>query len=100
MEGASGLTSVIKAVLSLENRKIPPNIYFQRPNPESKFFQTLCICKLINVVQFEKGKLEVPIDTLPWPEDREARVSVNSFGIGGANAHVRPLNSHYAFNRF
>ncbi|OOF92089.1 hypothetical protein ASPCADRAFT_509568 [Aspergillus carbonarius ITEM 5010] len=38
--------------------------------------------------QTPRGKLEVPIDTLPWPEDREARVSVNSFGIGGANAHV------------
>ncbi|RAL00155.1 polyketide synthase [Aspergillus ibericus CBS 121593] len=89
MEGASGLTSVIKAVLSLENRKIPPNIYFERPNPE---------------IPFKEGKLEVPIDTLPWPEDREARVSVNSFGIGGANAHVildafkrrapMPISSH------
>ncbi|PYH95483.1 polyketide synthase [Aspergillus ellipticus CBS 707.79] len=73
MEGASGLTSVIKAVLSLENRKIPPNIYYKTPNPD---------------IPFMKGKLEVPIETLPWPEKREARVSVNSFGIGGANAHV------------
>ncbi|SPB49960.1 unnamed protein product [Aspergillus niger] len=73
MEGASGLTSVIKAVLSLEHRQIPPNIYFETPHPE---------------IPFEVGKLEVPIDTLPWPEDKEARVSVNSFGIGGANAHV------------
>ncbi|GLB04450.1 hypothetical protein AtubIFM57258_010416 [Aspergillus tubingensis] len=37
MEGASGLTSVIKAVLSLEHRQIPPNIYFETPHPESKF---------------------------------------------------------------
>lgn len=40
------------------------------------------------LVPFEKGKLQVPIDAMRWPKDREARVSVNSFGIGGANAHV------------
>lgn len=36
-EGASGLTSVIKAVLALEKRIIPPNIHFKNPNPDSKF---------------------------------------------------------------
>lgn len=30
----------------------------------------------------------MPVDAEPWPTDRAARVSVNSFGIGGANAHV------------
>ena len=34
-EGAAGITSVIKAVLSLENRTIPPNIYFNKPNSQS-----------------------------------------------------------------
>lgn len=94
MEGASGLTSVIKAVLSLEHRQIPPNIYFETPHPQSKFLEIEYLCqspKLTHVVPFQEGKLEVPIDTLPWPEDKEARVSVNSFGIGGANAHVSLL---------
>ncbi|GLA94111.1 hypothetical protein AtubIFM57143_001057 [Aspergillus tubingensis] len=35
MEGASGLTSVIKAVLSLEHGQIPPNIYFETPHPQN-----------------------------------------------------------------
>lgn len=30
----------------------------------------------------------VPVDPTPWPKGRAARVSVNSFGIGGSNAHV------------
>lgn len=34
-EGCSGITSVIKAVLALEHRMIPPNIKFQEPNPKS-----------------------------------------------------------------
>ena len=35
-EGASGITSIIKAVLSLERWTIPPNINFSTPNPKSK----------------------------------------------------------------
>ena len=72
-EGASGLSSVIKATLALENLTIPPNIHFQTPNPK---------------IPFQKARLVVPIDSTPWPSDKEERVSVNSFGIGGVNAHA------------
>ncbi|KJZ69326.1 hypothetical protein HIM_11284 [Hirsutella minnesotensis 3608] len=33
--------------------------------------------------------LLLPLDPIPWPEGQDARISVNSFGIGGSNAHVR-----------
>lgn len=33
LEGASGLASLIKTVLVLESGNIPPNIWFERPNP-------------------------------------------------------------------
>ncbi|KAH7400779.1 hypothetical protein DE146DRAFT_653958 [Phaeosphaeria sp. MPI-PUGE-AT-0046c] len=72
-EGASGVTSLIKAVLALENRTIPPNIKFSKPNPK---------------IPFKEANLKVPLEPIPWPTDRAERVSVNSFGIGGANAHV------------
>lgn len=36
-EGASGITSIIKTVLALERRVIPPNIFFKTPNPSSRF---------------------------------------------------------------
>ena len=72
-EGASGLTSLIKAVLALENRIIPPNIKFNSPNPN---------------IPFKSRNLIVPVEPTPWPEDGGERVSINSFGIGGANAHV------------
>ncbi|KAI8626510.1 hypothetical protein F5Y19DRAFT_466325 [Xylariaceae sp. FL1651] len=72
-EGASGLTSLLKCIMALENRVIPPNIKFQRQNPN---------------IPFERGGLRVPTDAVPWPEDRHERASVNSFGVGGANAHV------------
>jgi acyl transferase domain-containing protein len=39
-------------------------------------------------IPFEKGNMKVPVEPIPWPESQAERISVNSFGIGGANAHV------------
>ena len=39
-------------------------------------------------VPWESSGLIVPVEPLSWPEDRAERVSVNSYGIGGSNAHV------------
>ncbi|EZF22032.1 hypothetical protein H112_05022 [Trichophyton rubrum D6] len=72
-EGASGISSVIKGVMALENDRIPPNVFFESPNPR---------------IPFQGGKLQVPVDSSPWPEHRSKRISVNSFGVGGANAHT------------
>ena len=40
-EGGLAMTSIIKAVLSLENRTILPNIKFNSPNPKSEYTQPL-----------------------------------------------------------
>ncbi|KAJ6018051.1 fatty acid synthase S-acetyltransferase [Penicillium sp. IBT 35674x] len=72
-EGASALTSLIKGVLCLEHRAIPPSARFETPNPR---------------IPFKEANLRVAKELLPWPEDRDERVSVNSFGIGGSNAHA------------
>ncbi|GKZ35950.1 type I Iterative Polyketide synthase (PKS) [Aspergillus brasiliensis] len=72
-EGAAGLAGLIKAVLALEHRQIPPNVNFKTPNPN---------------ILFKEAGLTVPVDVLPWPTDRKERVSVNCFGVGGTNAHV------------
>ena len=45
--------------------------------------------KLTIPVPFETRKLHVPIELEEWPQGRAERVSVNSFGIGGVNAHAR-----------
>lgn len=43
-----------------------------------------------DLVPFAEKKLKVPLVPTPFPEDRKERISINSFGIGGANAHVCP----------
>ncbi|KAJ6172463.1 fatty acid synthase S-acetyltransferase [Penicillium chermesinum] len=72
-EGASGLTSIAKAILCLEHKAIPPAVQFKTPSPN---------------IPFEKAGLRVAQEVTSWPADRAERISVNSFGIGGSNAHV------------
>ncbi|KAL4867815.1 hypothetical protein BDV12DRAFT_110489 [Aspergillus spectabilis] len=72
-EGASGLSSVIKMVLALENQTIPPNINFTTPNPK---------------IPFGPAGLRVPVECEAWPKGKAERVGLNGFGIGGANGHV------------
>ena len=72
-EGASGLSSVMKMVLALEHKILPPNINFKKPNP---------------AIPWQEAKLKVPTSATQWPADCAERVCVNSFGFGGANAHL------------
>ncbi|PLB37997.1 ketoacyl-synt-domain-containing protein [Aspergillus candidus] len=72
-EGASGITSIIKVALALENKIIPPNVHFCTPNPK---------------IPFQKASLVVPIEPTPWPDGKDERASVNNFGLGGTNVHV------------
>ncbi|ROW06904.1 hypothetical protein VMCG_04176 [Cytospora schulzeri] len=71
-EGAAAITSIMKAALSLENRMILPNIKFTTPNP---------------AIPWKSANLTVPVEPTPWPANRRERISVNSYGIGGSNAH-------------
>ncbi|OAA57329.1 Beta-ketoacyl synthase [Cordyceps fumosorosea ARSEF 2679] len=74
LEGASGLAGVMKAMLSVERGKILPNMHFDTPNPK---------------IDFDALKIRVPTKTIEWkPENGIRRASINSFGFGGANAHV------------
>lgn len=78
-EATAGLAGLLKASLALRQGVVPPNMFFERINPE--------------VQPFYSGYLQVPTSPEPWPDHLVAdgsprRASVNSFGFGGANAHV------------
>ncbi len=74
LEPASGMAGLVKAVLSLKHRALPPSIHLETPNPR---------------IDFPGLNLEVVTAHRPLPErDRPLRIGVNSFGFGGANAHV------------
>ncbi|RMD42161.1 hypothetical protein DV735_g2940, partial [Chaetothyriales sp. CBS 134920] len=72
-EGCSGLAGVIKSVLCLEKGVLVPNAGFENLNPK---------------LRLKEWNLALPSTTMPWPSIGLRRVSVNSFGYGGSNAHV------------
>ncbi|MEO6784696.1 MAG: beta-ketoacyl synthase N-terminal-like domain-containing protein, partial [Chthoniobacteraceae bacterium] len=74
LETAAGIAGLVKAVLVLKHRQIPANLHFETPNPH---------------IDFEALKLRVNSALEPFPEtDGRRMVGVNSFGFGGANAHI------------
>ncbi len=74
LEAAAGIAGLIKAVLCLERREIPPHLHFRQPNPD---------------IPFDELPLRVPRELEPWPDEPGPRLAaVNSFGFGGANAHA------------
>ncbi|KAI9654398.1 MAG: Type I Iterative PKS [Bathelium mastoideum] len=75
-EGTAGLAGVLKASLAVQHGQIPGNLYFRELNPKIRPFYE---------------QLRVPTALTPWPtlpEGEPRRVSVNSFGFGGTNAHA------------
>jgi acyl transferase domain-containing protein/NADPH:quinone reductase-like Zn-dependent oxidoreductase/acyl carrier protein len=74
LEPASGMAGLIKTVLALKHRGLPPSLHLTTPNPH---------------IDFAGLNLKVVTEYLPLPKsDRPLRMGVNSFGFGGANAHV------------
>jgi len=71
---AAGVAGLIKSIFMLKNKRIPPSLHFEKPNPEidlesSPFF--------VNTALREWRRGQTPL-----------RAGVSSFGIGGTNAHV------------
>jgi acyl transferase domain-containing protein/acyl carrier protein len=74
LNSAAGITGLIKAVLALKNRFIPPSLHFRQPNPE---------------IDFNKSPFYVNTRLKKWKRDpTPRRAGVSSFGVGGTNAHV------------
>jgi acyl transferase domain-containing protein/thioesterase domain-containing protein len=73
-EAASGIAGLIKTVLMLYHRQIPPNLHFQKPNP---------------LISFEKLGLKIQQNLETFPEEiYPIRAGISSFGFGGTNAHI------------
>jgi acyl transferase domain-containing protein/NADPH:quinone reductase-like Zn-dependent oxidoreductase/SAM-dependent methyltransferase/acyl carrier protein len=75
LETAAGVAGLVKALLVLKHGQIPPSLHFETPNPN---------------IDFAALKLRVPTALEPFPETEGGKriAGVNSFGFGGANAHI------------
>jgi acyl transferase domain-containing protein/acyl-CoA synthetase (AMP-forming)/AMP-acid ligase II/NADPH:quinone reductase-like Zn-dependent oxidoreductase/acyl carrier protein/trans-aconitate methyltransferase len=74
LEAAAGIAGLMKAVLALHHGEIPPHLHLKELNP---------------LIKLDGTRFRIPTETVPWPNDQQARVAgVSSFGFGGTNAHV------------
>jgi len=74
LDTAAGVAGLIKTVLALKHRQIPPSLHFQEPNPKTD---------LLNSPFFVNTTLR------DWQSSQHPRrAAVSSFGIGGTNAHL------------
>lgn len=71
---AAGIAGILKVVLMLRNRKIPPTVHFTTPNPQ---------------IDFDNSPFFVNTKLIDWaPQGIPRRAGVSSFGFCGTNAHV------------
>ncbi|OYD99757.1 type I polyketide synthase, partial [Nostoc sp. 'Peltigera membranacea cyanobiont' 232] len=74
LDAASGVTGLIKTVLALKHKQIPPSLHFQDPNPQ---------------IDFANSPFYVNTKLSEWKTNgTPRRAGVSSFGIGGTNAHI------------
>lgn len=73
MEAASGMAGLVKAILALQHRALPPQLHLETPNPH---------------IDFVGLNLQPVTEYLSLEKETPLVAGVNSFGFGGANAHV------------
>ena len=75
LDAAAGVAGLIKTVLALEHRQLPPTLNFENENPR---------------IDFANSPFYVNTKLSEWKsgDGNPRRAGVSSFGIGGTNAHV------------
>jgi acyl transferase domain-containing protein len=78
LDAAAGVASLIKTVLALEHKQIPPSLNFEQPNPN---------------IDFANSPFFVNTELRRWDTNEiPRRAGVSSFGIGGSSRQV-----HHSF---
>lgn len=74
LDAAAGIASLLKTVLALKHKQIPPSLHFTDPNPK---------------INFANSPFFVSTSLSDWSQQTAPRrAGVSSFGIGGTNAHL------------
>lgn len=74
LDAAAGVTGLIKTVMALKHRTLPPSLNFDDPNPQ---------------IDFSGSPFYVNTEAKDWPAaPTPRRAGVSSFGMGGTNVHL------------
>ena len=75
LKAAAGIAGIMKSIMALHHRTIPPSAGFVTPNP---------------TVEWDNVPFFVPTEARDWPqpEGHPRRAGISAFGFGGTNFHV------------
>lgn len=77
LEPASGMASLFKVLMVIENQVIPGNIHLEQINP---------------YIKIKGSKIVIPTQNQEWSllqtEGAPRRAGISCFGVGGSNAHL------------
>jgi acyl transferase domain-containing protein/surfactin synthase thioesterase subunit/acyl carrier protein len=74
LDTAAGVAGLIKTILALQHKALPPSLHFEEPNPH---------------IDFSNSPFYVNASLGAWKTNGiPRRAGVSSFGIGGTNAHI------------
>ena len=74
LDAAAGMASLVKTIMALKHKTIPPSLYFEQPNPE---------------IDFANSPFVVNTQLTEWKANgRPRRAGVSAFGFGGSNSHL------------
>jgi acyl transferase domain-containing protein/acyl carrier protein len=73
LDAAAAVAGMIKTILALKHRTLPPSLHFSQANPE---------------IDFKSTPFYVNTQLRTWTSDGPRRAGVMSTGMGGTNAHI------------
>ncbi|EAZ91778.1 type I polyketide synthase [Crocosphaera chwakensis] len=73
LESAAGMAGLIKTILCLQKREIPPVLHFKELNP---------------YISLKNSTFSIPTTCEPWSVEGSRIAGVSSFSFGGTNGHV------------
>ncbi|MCH9699426.1 MAG: SDR family NAD(P)-dependent oxidoreductase [Gammaproteobacteria bacterium] len=75
MEGAAGIGGLIKTILMLQHKQLPPHLNVKTPSTR---------------IPWQSIPIKLIQHAMPWPEqgDRSPAAGVSAFGLSGTNVHM------------
>ncbi len=74
LESAAGIAGLLKLVLSLRHKQIPPNLHFSKLNP---------------YISLDGTTFKLPAECADWSCGSAKRIAgISAFGFGGTNCHM------------